>query len=199
MTTNDSTGRAPGRGRLVLVLVFAFFALPLAVAWVMNFTGGWAPTASANHGSLIEPVRPVELRGLVGLEGKPFDASVLAHDWTLVYLHRGACDEACYNTLYKLRQVRLAQGKNIDRVQRLLLLAEPGMPAWAREAQGHYPGMFIARPTQPDAAALAPFPGSGRVYLIDPLGQLMMEYSPAAEPGGMIEDLERLLRISYVG
>ena len=73
------------------------------------------------------------------------------------------------------------------------------MPAWAREAQGHYPGMFIARPTQTDAAALAPFPEPGRVYLIDPLGQLMMEYSPRAEPRGMIEDLERLLRISYVG
>lgn len=197
--TNDSTGRTPGRGRLVLVLVFAFFALPLAVAWVMNFTGDWAPTASANHGSLIEPVRPVELQGLVGLEGAAFDSSVLAHDWTLVYLHRGACDEACYNTLYKLRQVRLAQGKNIDRVQRLLLLAEPGMPAWVQEAQGHYPGMYIAGPAQADAAALAPFPGAGRVYLIDPLGQLMMEYSPQAEPKGMIEDLERLLRISYVG
>lgn len=197
--TNDSAGRAPGRGRLVLVLIFAFFALPLAVAWMMNFTGGWTPSASANHGSLIEPVRPVELQGLVGPDGAAFDPSVLAHDWTLVYLHRGACLEACYNTLYKLRQVRLAQGKNIDRVQRLLLLAEPDMPAWAHEAQGHYPGMFIARPPQADAAALAPFPGAGRVYLIDPLGQLMMEYSPQAEPKGMIEDLERLLRISYVG
>ncbi|RRQ22116.1 hypothetical protein [Thiohalobacter thiocyanaticus] len=95
--------------------------------------------------------------------------------------------------------MRLAQGKNIDRVQRLLLLAEPAAPDWVREAQGHYPGLLIARPAQAGAAALEPFPAAGRVYLIDPLGQLMMEYPLQADPKGMIKDLERLLRISYVG
>lgn len=197
---NDSRGQAArSRSRLVLVLIFALFLLPLAVAWVLNFSGNWVPSASGNHGILIEPVRPVELQGLVSLDGAAFDASQLEDDWTLVYLHAGVCDEACYDTLYKLRQVRLAQGKNIDRVQRLLLLSAPAAPDWAREAQGHYPGMFIARPQQAEAAALAPFPAPGRVYLIDPLGQLMMEYPLQAEPKGMIEDLERLLRISYVG
>lgn len=199
MANNSADAVSPRRGRVVLVLVFACFALPLAVAWVMNFAGGWVPEASANHGSLIQPVRPVELRGLVGLDGQAFDPAPLAEDWTLVYLHRGACDEACYQTLYKLRQVRLAQGKNIDRVQRLLLLAEPAVPDWAPEAQGHYPGLLIARPAQAGAAALEPFPAAGRVYLIDPLGQLMMEYPLQADPKGMIKDLERLLRISYVG
>ncbi|BCO32583.1 hypothetical protein TspCOW1_26860 [Thiohalobacter sp. COW1] len=199
MANNPADAASPRRGRLVLVLIFAFFALPLVVAWVMNFAGDWVPQASANHGTLIQPVRPVELQGLVGLDGEAFDPARLADDWTLVYLHRGACDETCYNTLYKLRQVRLAQGKNIERVQRLLLLAEPVTPDWAREARGHYPGMQIARPRQQGAAALTPFPAAGRVYLIDPLGQLMMEYPLQAEPAGMIEDLERLLRISYVG
>ncbi|RRQ22115.1 hypothetical protein [Thiohalobacter thiocyanaticus] len=65
MTNNPADAASPRRGRLVLVLVFAFFALPLAVAWVMNFAGGWVPKASANHGTLIQPVRPVELQGLV--------------------------------------------------------------------------------------------------------------------------------------
>jgi hypothetical protein len=38
-----------------------------------------------------------------------------------------------------------------------------------------------------------------RVYLIDPLGNLMMCYSVDARPKGMLEDLKKLLRLSHVG
>jgi hypothetical protein len=93
--------------------------------------------------------------------------------------------------------VRLTQGKNIDRIQRLLLLEGATMPAWAAEAAEHYPGMDIARAV--NGAAADVFGVAGRIYLIDPLGNLMMEYALDAEPRGMTKDLERLLLISYVG
>jgi glutathione peroxidase-family protein len=38
-----------------------------------------------------------------------------------------------------------------------------------------------------------------RVYLVDPLGNLMMRYEPDDEPKGMIKDLERLLKYSGLG
>jgi hypothetical protein len=38
-----------------------------------------------------------------------------------------------------------------------------------------------------------------RVYLIDPLGNLMMWYAADARPKGMLEDLKKLLRLSHVG
>lgn len=197
---NDSvTGQSARRGRVILVLVFALFALPLVVAWVMNFVGGWVPHATTNHGELIQPARSVDVQGLVGFDGKPLDPALLDDRWTLVYLHHGECDEPCYNTLYTLRQVRLAQGKNLDRVQRLLLLDEPVAPGWVQEAAGHYPGMHIGRPASSAKAALQPFPASGSIYLIDPLGNLMMQYPLDTEPKGMIKDLERLLKASYVG
>jgi hypothetical protein len=37
------------------------------------------------------------------------------------------------------------------------------------------------------------------VYLIDPLGNLLMSYAPTARPKGMLEDLKRLLGLSHVG
>jgi hypothetical protein len=37
------------------------------------------------------------------------------------------------------------------------------------------------------------------VYLIDPLGNLMMSYAADARPKGMLEDLKKLLRLSHVG
>jgi hypothetical protein len=38
-----------------------------------------------------------------------------------------------------------------------------------------------------------------RVYLIDPLGNLMMSYAAEAKPKGMLEDMKRLLRLSSIG
>lgn len=38
-----------------------------------------------------------------------------------------------------------------------------------------------------------------RVYLIDPLGNIMMVYAPDSRPKGMLEDLKRLLGLSHVG
>jgi hypothetical protein len=37
------------------------------------------------------------------------------------------------------------------------------------------------------------------VYLVDPLGNLMMSYALDARPKGMLEDLKKLLRLSHVG
>lgn len=185
------------RTRLTLVLIFALFALPFMLAWVLNFVGDFAPGETVNRGTLIQPVRPVTADGLVDAQDVVLAQDYFRGEWTLLYRHAGDCGDPCHQTLYVLRQVRLAQGKNIDRVKRLLLLEGAAIPAWAGETAQHYPGLDIARAATPDAAKA--FPPAGRIYLVDPLGNLMMEYALDADPRGIIKDLERLLRISYVG
>lgn len=185
------------RSRLILVAVFAVFVLPLALAWVMNFASDWAPRATTNHGRLVEPVIPVRLAGWQDPEGGPVGAAWLSGKWTLAYRIAAECGADCHQVLYVLRQVRLAQGKNIDRVQRLIVLDAPVAPAWIAEVRQHYPGLMVAQPVS--AGAVSEIPAPGRVYLIDPLGNLMMEYDAGADARGMVKDLERLLRISYVG
>ncbi len=185
------------RTRLMLVLILAFFALPLVVAWVLNFTGDFIPASTTNHGTLVQPVRPVTAVDLVDARGAAVDAKYFIGKWTILYRHAGGCDEVCQKALYTMRQVRLTQGKNIDRIQRLLLLEGATMPAWAAATAEQYPGMTIVRAGSgavADAIAVA-----GRIYLIDPLGNLMMEYALDTEPRGMTKDLQRLLLISYLG
>lgn len=185
------------RTRVTLVLIFALFILPFALAWILNFSGGFTPHATANHGTLIQPVRPVHATAWVDMQGQAVVPPLFQRDWTLVYRLAGDCDETCHRVLYVLRQVRLAQGKNIDRVQRLLVLGQATAPDWVAEVQTHYPGLTVVRPA--GVASEVEFPETGRIYVVDPLGNLMMEYAPDADPRGMIKDLERLLRISYVG
>ena len=185
------------RSRWTLVLIFALFLFPFVGAWVMNFFADFTPEATTNHGTLVQPVKPVHATGLADAQGAALDTEYFQGKWTLVYPLAGECGDVCHQVLYMLRQVRLAQGKNIDRVQRLFLLETASIPGWVAGVEQHYPGLTIAHPV--DAGLNTGFPASERIYLVDPMGNLMMEYAVDADARGMVKDLERLLRISYVG
>jgi hypothetical protein len=126
--------------------------------------------------------------------------------WTILYLANGACERPCVEQLYNIRQIRLAQGKNIDRLRRLMLWNVNGVSeAQRKELQEHFPGQVIV-PAGDEKALLQAFVldeqdplTADRIYLVDPLGNLMMKYEPGKEPRGMIKDLEKLLKYSGLG
>lgn len=205
-----NAGPAPRRrSRLSLLLLLGVFAAPVVLAWLAFYVfPDWRPTGTVNHGELITPLRPLPPFQLQTLSGDTVDETFVRGKWTLVYLHQGGCGEACVEQLYNLRQVRLAQGKNIDRVQRLMLWqAAAGASQQRAELAEHFPGQVIAPWNGQAAAPLLqvfavdeqdPLQG-GRVYLVDPLGNVMMSYPPGTDPRGMIKDLERLLKYSGLG
>jgi hypothetical protein len=124
--------------------------------------------------------------------------------WTLLYLGAGACSAGCRTDLYNTRQVRAALGADRERVQRVFLAAGACCDLdWLHTQQPDLitvqanvaaaPLTAILQHAGPSAAA------ADRVYLIDPLGNLMMFYAADARPKGMLEDLKKLLRLSHVG
>ena len=208
----NAVSQDPGarrRSRLWLIFVLGVFAAPLAIAWlILGVFPDWAPKGKVNHGELVTPARPLPSFQLQTLSGEALDETFFRGKWTIVYLAQGSCDRPCVERLYNIRQVRLAQGKNIDRLQRLLLWKDVGISAEQRsELQEHFPGQVIVALGDQGAMALletfeldAKQPlDAGRIYVVDPLGHLMMSYEPGDEPRGMIKDLERLLKYSGLG
>ena len=188
------------RSRAALILVALLFIAPILAAWILH-ASGYRATATVNHGDLVKPVRPLGELAVRALgAGEAIPAGFPQGKWTFVYIQQGPCEAVCREALYNMRQARLAQGKNLQRVQRLLLWVEPPEPALAAELTRHYPGLLQALPM--DDNLLAQFalePGEDpaaahRIYLIDAHGNLMMSYPPGADPKGIIEDLERLLK-----
>jgi hypothetical protein len=52
------------------------------------------------------------------------------------------------------------------------------------------------------AALLAQFPDGQRahtLFVVDPLGNLMMSYDARQNSRGLLEDLQKLLRLSHIG
>lgn len=209
MTTETVDTAARRRSRISLLVIFGLFAAPVLLAWALFFVfPDWVPQSTSNHGELVKPVRPLPSFSLVTLAHDTVDETFLRGKWTFVYLHRGACDEACVQKLYEIRQVRLTQGKNMDRLQRLMLWDARDVPAASQaELQAHFPGQVIAPLDAVQTAELVDLFAldgqgaleSGRIYLVDPLGNLMMSYAPGDEPQGIIKDLHRLLKYSGLG
>jgi len=140
------------------------------------------------------------------LDGAPTGAGFLRGKWTMLYVGDGLCDERCRKALYLTRQTRIALNKDMDRVQRVFLVT--GRCCDRAFLSQEHPDLVVAR-VDDDASAqlLAPFPAydgvsvaaAGRIYLVDPLGNLLMSYAPAAPDKALLTDVKKLLRLSHIG
>lgn len=202
--------RPPGqwRGRLMLLLLASLFFGPLLLAsvWYGHADRWPLPEQRANHGQLISPPQPLAGLQLQDLQGRPLGGDRLQGRWSLVYPGLPSCDAACEHFLYQIRQVRTALGKETERVQRIYLLASaPRDPAQLEALHELHPDLLLAVLASRDT--VAKFPGadpaalwSGKeLYVVDPLGNLMMRYGADQEPKDMLSDLKRLLRLSNIG
>jgi hypothetical protein len=154
------------------------------VLGTLAYVFGWAVGKPSNYGELIAPRT---------LSGPPFDQ--LRGKWLLVSFDGAACDARCEKKLYYLRQVRHAQGAEMGRVERLWVLTDSAVPR--KELFPAIEGTYLAA----DRRVVPQFPGNvvEHIYLVDPLGNLILRFPPDPDPSRMIKDLERLLKYSRIG
>jgi hypothetical protein len=195
--------------RLLIGLALIFFG-PLGVSFYMYYGHrSWHPGGRVNAGDLIVPPRPLPSLALPLQSSGETDSDFLRRKWTLLYVQQGPCAERCRTSLYETRQVRLALDRDMDRVQRVFIA--DGDCCDLQFLHEQHPDLVAVRMNPAVAPLLALLPrrdpgnasgGDGnaeRVYLIDPLGNLMMSYAPDAKPKGMLKDMKRLLRLSHIG
>jgi len=182
------------RGRLVALAIFAVCALPFAAALVAYFF--LPPAGRVNYGELIDP-RPLPAALLERVDGGAFALADFRGKWVLLQVDAAACGEPCQAKLFNMRQSRLAQGDNAERIERVWLVAGGGTPPPALARL--YEGAVVAR-AAPDLVAALPGPEPrDHVYLIDPRGNLVLRFPKDAEPKRIIKDLQRLLKYSGIG
>jgi hypothetical protein len=212
--------------RFALIGLALLFFAPLGFAFFAYYALHWHPGGQVNHGELIDPPQPIPSLSLPPVTGTAavsgnVSAAAAPHlfkgKWTLLYRGPGICTAACRTELYDTRQVRTALREN-DRVQRVFV-AE-GDCCDMDFLRKEHPDLITVRATPeaapllallergrenagaaspPRAAGASPSGVSGGIFLVDPLGNLMMWYPPGAPPRGILTDLKRLLGLSHVG
>jgi hypothetical protein len=182
------------RAKLVLMLVL--FASPVVASYLTFYF--LPPAHSGNYGELL-PAKRLPDAVLPSVEGGTYDTAALRGTWVLLHADSGVCDVACVEKLYVMRQIRIAQGKNMERVERVFLVDDDTLPAEALRRE--YLGTRFVRGQ--GSSLLAALPVATRlhdhIYLIDPLGNLVLRYPANPDPRRMIKDLVRLLQVSQVG
>jgi cytochrome oxidase Cu insertion factor (SCO1/SenC/PrrC family) len=180
--------------RLKLVLIMALFALPIAASLVAYHF--FPPSGTTNYGELIAPVE-VTSQSLRSGTGGAFRFSQLRGKWLLVASDSGECPAACLEKLATMRQVRLALGRNAERVERIFVVDDLKAPE--RAALEPFAGTVVA--LTPTGMLLPPGAANDRahIYLVDPRGLVMMRWPAAAERARMLKDLNRLLKASQIG
>jgi len=180
------TPEAVRRGRTKLLLLALVFVAPFVLAW-LAWRFEWATGSTSNYGELIMPARPVDGAPLEALRGK----------WVLVSFDAAPCDAYCERKLYFMRQVRRALGDDEARIARLWLLTDATSPS--EKLLAAIEGTQVA----PAGALAESFPAAGapadHIYVVDPLGNLMMRYPRDPDPSRILKDLQRLLKVARFG
>lgn len=196
--TDPVKARRSGRWKLFAVLLVC--AAPMILSYLTYYV--IKPTGRTNYGTLIDPrERPIPAMASTTLDGRPETLKQYAGKWIMLKVGGGECLEACQKQLFAMRQWRLMQGKNMDRVERVWLITD-SQPLDTMTIR-QYDGMHLLRAPRDTVTQWLPADKgtqpSDHIYLIDPLGNLMMRFPADPDPRKVYKDIAKLLKASAIG
>lgn len=196
------------KGRRDFLLLVAVFFLPIIIVLILYFNlDKWEIGGERNHGDLIQPPRQLEGVVLSNVQGEAFRFSDVRDKWLMIKVGGAQCNEKCRDELYLMRQIRLAQGGDRQRIVRIYISADGAPKESLRNVLADHPELKLMYGEQSEIQKVVELfqhnVGSGpemqSMYLADPRGYLMMSYPYDYEPKGAIRDLERLLKFARSG
>ena len=198
-----------GRGRWKLLLVLAVCAAPLVGSYLTYYVikpkGG-----VTNFGALIDPRQhPIPAMASTTLDGKPATLESYKGKWIMLKVGPSDCKQDCQDQLFAMRQLRTMQGKEMERIERVWMITDdqPLDTLLMRVNDGtrmlRAPAAVIDKwlPLEQGAGDRV----SDHVYLIDPLGNLMMRFPKGAVSSDtekvkkVHKDISKLLKASAIG
>ena len=186
---------------MTLLLLLALFILPLVMAWMMfNGTIPFSSKNTRNLGRLVVPVVPLDWSGVVTAGGDPAQF-LLDGFWVVLHILPSPCPQKCQDLVTRLKQVHIASGQNFGRIKIALLVKYEMAEARKADLLNIYPRFnLITHPSAGFSAALRTAgsdptgaAASPVIYLVDPLGNIMMTYNGEDGPNKLYKDLTRLL------
>jgi hypothetical protein len=196
----EKINKRTSAGRWKLFAVLAVCAAPIVISYFTYYV--IKPGGRTNYGTILDPrLYPMPKLGgnLLGGEAKELDAYM--GKWIMLQIDSATCAEACQKKLLDMRQLRLTQGKEMDRLERVWLVTDD--QAVDTVLIRAFDGMHILKvnlnalkswlPIEPDTQL------QDHIFMIDPRGNLMMRFPKNADPQKMKKDIAKLLRASAIG
>jgi cytochrome oxidase Cu insertion factor (SCO1/SenC/PrrC family) len=196
------------RRAVPLVLLVLACGLPAVAAWVFYLNPDLLPKSRANFGKLIEPPYPLRHMRFLTVAGKGVRFEDAQGKWSLLWLTSQPCGGGCGVYLHRMRNIRLALRETGVRLQSFAIPLTGSSTDARIKKETEFHNTILLTGSENELRDLATqFATAAGVstsqidgfYLVDPLGNLMMRYDTNADFKGMLKDLERLLKYSWVG
>jgi len=194
-----SDGARTRIGRWKMLFVLLICASPVIASYWTYYV--LRPEGRRNFGELIQPQRPLPAVSTSSLAGESSSLTALKGQWLLISVASGGCDAACQQRLYLQRQLRETLGKDKDRLDRVWLIQDDSpvspslMPALTQATVLRVKAQDLTGWLSPGKGELV----ENHLFLVDPLGNLMMRFPANMDVAGAAKakrDLERVLRAS---
>lgn len=180
----------PASSRWTLLALIGLTIAPVAASYFTYYV--IKPARPHTVGELLQ-IQPLPKLPAVDQNGTPVDLGALKGKWLLLTSTGNECGQTCRKNLFTLQQLRLAQGREKHRVERLLLTAQPLAPIQGEGAQGVHVWYDSGRLAQ-QLPASENHDASHFFYVIDPLGNQVLRYRDDTDPGAMIREISKLLK-----
>ncbi len=192
------------RNRLIVLLIFGMTIIPFAAAWLLGGKASFIK-GQVNNGQLIKPIITTERKDLIGIDAFSADnLGELKGRWVMMNVVPEAdCNETCLEAVHKTKQLLLMMGKDLIRIRRSVVFFKEVKPEsinrWFQEDKV----LLKVKPSLGLSQKIVQLRGGqipdGMLLIMDPLGNLMMQYEPGFDPYKVKSDLMHLLRISQIG
>ena len=170
-------------------LLLAMFILPIAFGTLFFYANpNYFSESTVNYGELVRPVIATDAADI-----EIDSASSLQGIWTMVYVS-SRCDNVCEKAVADMKTIRTLMNADMRRIQRMIIIKDNSTPTSDDK------GLIRARVTSEELTQSLKKYTENAIYLIDPIGNIMLYYEPQnIDIRLVIKDLKRLFKYSRIG
>ncbi|KAF3977611.1 MAG: hypothetical protein HFP77_06185 [Methylococcales symbiont of Iophon sp. n. MRB-2018] len=187
-----------------IIIILLVSIIPFVYAGYLAKNTDWIEKGT-NNGELIIPPITTEINEFIGFD--PFSRQNMVEikgHWVLInVITSKECREFCLQAIHKTKQLRLMMNKELTRIRRLVVIIPEVDNKMAKQWWKEDTRLLRATASPSLLQKLksirkADIP-EGMLFLMDPFGNLMMQYGADFDPYKVKKDLKKLLRISQIG
>lgn len=187
----------------VWFVVLAFIA-PVVLAYIMFF---FIDVKSfVNHGEILNPIVHISSFGLKNENDEIIPKKELTYKWRLISFVSNHCDQQCEARLYDIRQLHTSLGKDRHRLSRMFVHLKPADELFSKLIAETYLDVIHVNGNENliinalgDNIRSDVSITDNEVYIMDPMGNVMMRFTQDQPTKDFQHDLKKLLKASQIG
>ena len=188
-------------GRIKFLLIVFIFTVPFVISYYLSkdyHAGGELQTS--NYGSFINPIVELSQSTFDDYRGETLNVDRYLTKWSLIYRMPKNCSQRCSDEIYLIRQVNIALGKDMNRLERVIVLNQTTSSSEVDDIVIKYPKAIVVKNNSSTFInEINKITDRYVLLLTDPLGNVILGYDEGFEGKKLLKDIKKLLKLSKIG